>query len=129
MSHQRDTLAARCRSKVSNGTHLLPGIDARSTWMRRFKDVIAAHISDLGGIENCSEAERSIIRRASTLTVELERLELRFAQAGEANDAELAMYQSTANGMRRLLEAVGLRRRARTDPNIVEILQRHEDAA
>ena len=45
------------------------------------KDLIAAHLSDLGGEDNTVAAERSIIRRASVLTVELERLEAKFALA------------------------------------------------
>jgi hypothetical protein len=48
---------------------LLPGIDGRSAWVRRAKDIIALHLSDLGGFDNTSAAERSIVRRASTLTV------------------------------------------------------------
>jgi hypothetical protein len=62
----------------------LPGVDGRSVWVRRCTDVIAAYIADLGGADNCSAAERSIIRRASTLTVELERFEVKFAMAGSA---------------------------------------------
>ena len=99
--------------KVANGSTLLPGIDGRSVWVRRMKDVIQSHVADLGGTDNCSAAERSIIRRASTLTVELERLEARFATAGEASDADLDLYQRTAGNLRRLLEAVGLSRRPR----------------
>ena len=69
------------RSRVTNGK-LLPGIvDERSAWVRRCKDVIASHLSD---VPDASAAERSIIRRASVLTVELERLEAKFATAGEA---------------------------------------------
>jgi len=33
--------------------------------------MIAEHLADLGGVDNTSAAERSIIRRVSTLTVEL----------------------------------------------------------
>ena len=84
---------SRQRSRVANGSALLPGVDGRSPWVRRAKEVIADHISDLGGIENCSAAERSIVRRASTLTVELERLEAKFATAGEASTADLETYQ------------------------------------
>ena len=72
---------------------LLPGIDGRSPWVRRCKDIIALHLSDLGGVDNTSAAERSIIRRAVVLTVELERLEARFALAGEA---ELVASTSTS---------------------------------
>jgi hypothetical protein len=98
---------------VTNGTALLPGVDGRSAWIRRCKDVIAAHLSDLGGEDNTSAAERSIIRRAATLTVELERLEAAFARAGEASAADIDLYARVAANLRRLLESVGLKRRAR----------------
>jgi hypothetical protein len=105
------------RSAVTNRTAILPGVDGRSTWVRRLRDLIELHVADLGGVDRASEAEYSIIRRAATLTVELERLELRFAQAdlaGEAPSApDLELYQRTANSLRRLLEAVGLKRVAK----------------
>jgi hypothetical protein len=101
------------RSKVTNGRVLIAGVDQRSPWVRRCKDVIASHISDLGGADNTSAAERSIVRRASVLTVELERLEARFALAGEASAEDLDVYARIAGNLRRLLEAVGMQRRAR----------------
>jgi hypothetical protein len=101
------------RSRITNGSTFLPGIDNRGPWIRRCKDVIAAHLSDLGGPDNTSAAERSIIRRVGVLTAELEHLEVRFATAGEANAEDLDLYQRTANSLRRLLEAVGLQRRTR----------------
>jgi hypothetical protein len=64
-------------------------------------------------LENTSAAERSIIRRASTLTVELERLEAKFATAGESSADDLDLYQRAAGNLRRLLEAIGLQRRAK----------------
>jgi hypothetical protein len=36
-----------------------------ATWVRRCRDIIAAHLSDMGGADNTSAAERSLIRRAS----------------------------------------------------------------
>jgi hypothetical protein len=101
------------RSRITNGSALLAGVDGRSAWVRRCKDVIDSHLADLGGEDNTSAAERSIIRRASVLTVELERLEKRFALAGEANPEQLDLYQRTAANLRRLLEAVGLQRRSK----------------
>jgi len=107
---------------------LLPGIDGRSAWVRRAKGIIAAHLSDLGGVENTSAAERSIIRRASTLTVELERFESKFATAGEASPDDLEVYQRCANSLRRLLEAVGLQRRSRDiTPTLSDLIR--EDQA
>jgi hypothetical protein len=89
---------------------LLPGIDGRSAWVRRCKDIIAAHLSD---VPDASAAERAIIRRASVLIVELERMERAFALAGEADPVTLDLYGRVAGNMRRLLESVGLQRRAR----------------
>src|SRR6478672_7710647 len=67
------------KSKLTNGA-TLPGVDGRSSWVRRLRDLMALHLSDLGGEAAVSEAEKSIIRRAATLTVVLERLELVFCQ-------------------------------------------------
>jgi hypothetical protein len=114
-----DHLRARCRPG-----QLLPGIDGRSAWVRRCRDLITAHITDLGGVDNCSAAERSIIRRASVLTVELERMERQFALDEQASPDDLDLYQRTAGNLRRLLEAVGLQRRARDiGPSLGEILR------
>jgi hypothetical protein len=99
------------KSRVANGSALLPGIvDGRSPWVRRLKEQIADHLSD---VPDASTAERSIIRRCAVLEVELERLEAKFATAGEASPDDLDLYQRTAGGLRRLLEAVGLERRLR----------------
>jgi hypothetical protein len=72
--------------------------------------LIDLHLSDLGGIDAASEAERSIIRRAACLTVELERLELDFALAGAAKPEQIDLYQRVSNTLRRHLESVGLKR-------------------
>jgi hypothetical protein len=107
------------KSRVANGSALLPGVDGRSAWVRRAKEIIADHISDLGGMDNTSAAERSLVRRASTLSVELERLEAKFATAGEASIADLEAYGRASNTLRRLLEAVGLQRRPR-DTTVID---------
>ena len=101
------------RSRISNGTTLLPGIDQRSPWVRRCKDLITDHIVDLGGLDNVSVPERSIVRRCAVLTTELERMEALFAVAEAASPEQLDLYQSMSNTLRRLLEAVGLQRRSR----------------
>ena len=102
------------RSKVTNGTSLLPnGADHRSAWARRLRDVIEAHVSDLGGDSAVSVAEKSILRRAATITVECERLEAVFATAGEASAEAIDLYSRLAGNLRRLLEATGIQRRPR----------------
>jgi hypothetical protein len=123
----------RQKSRITNGSALLPGIDGRSAWIRRCKDIIASHLSDLGADDNTSAAERSIIRRASVMTVELEMLEARFATAGQASERDLDLYIRAAGNLRRLLEAVGLQRRAKdvTTPSVADYLAskaKREDA-
>ena len=53
------------------------------------------------------------------LTTELERLEQKFALAGETSPFDLDLYQRTAGGLRRLLECIGLERRLRDVTNPV----------
>jgi hypothetical protein len=91
----------------------------------------SSHLSDLGGEENTSAAERSIIRRASTLTVELERLEAKFAVAGEATADDLDLYQRMTNTLRRSLEAIGLQRRPRdvSTPTLKDIVNEYSEAS
>jgi hypothetical protein len=109
------------RSRVTNGA-LLPHADGRSTWCRRCTDLIEAHISDLGGDDAISEAERSIIRRAAVIATELERMEETFALAGQATASELDAYQRAAGSLRRLLESIGLQRRAVAMPSLSDYL-------
>ena len=95
--------------------------------MRRFRDLIGAHLSDLGGESVCSEAELSIIRRAALLTLELEVLEAKFEAEGEASIKQLECYQRTANSLRRLLESVGLKRRPKdVTPNPLDYAREYD---
>jgi hypothetical protein len=116
------------RSAIGNGK-LLPGIDQRSSWVRRVRELIADHLGDLGGELNTSSAERAIIRRAAVMEIELERLELKFALAGEASADDLDLYIRASGNMRRLLEAVGLQRRPRDLTPSVSDYIKHIEAA
>lgn len=113
------------RSRITNGSALLPGVDGRSAWVPRCKDVIAGHLSD---IPNASAAEYSIIRRAAVLTTELERLEVQFAEAGEADPEALDLYGRTAGNLRRLLEAVGVQRRPKDVSTLDQYLAAKQEA-
>jgi hypothetical protein len=101
------------RAAVTNGTELQHGLaDSRSVWVRRIRDVIAEFYSDF---PEPTAAERSIIRRVSTLVVVLEKLEVDFANAGEASGSTLDLYQRTAGNLRRLLQALGIKGRRAVD--------------
>lgn len=107
------------RSALTNGSALILGrngksLDARSAWARRLRDLVAAHVSDCGGADNLSEAERTLVKRSAMLTLQLEFMEASFAeQDGVATETQIASYQRVVNTLRRTLESVGLQRRAR----------------
>jgi hypothetical protein len=100
------------KSRVGNGNALLPGVDGRTVWSRRARDIIADLTADLGGPDSTSAAERSIIRRIAILSVELERLEAHFATSPQADADALDIYVRASGNVRRLLESLGPRRRA-----------------
>ena len=48
---------ASARSRVSNGGHILPDVDGRSAVARRYRDIAAQIIADMGGASQCAEAQ------------------------------------------------------------------------
>jgi hypothetical protein len=100
----------RKRSAVTNGSRAFIVGDGNSPWYRRWKDLLALHVDDLGGPETLSEAQMSLCRRAATLEVELERIE---GQLSLGNDADLDAYNRHAGGLRRILETLGIQRAKR----------------
>src|SRR5262245_59340805 len=114
--------SSRVRSQVTNSRWWLPGGDNKGAWARRFRDVMALHVADLGGDDNISEAEHSLVRRCAALTIELERMESRMSVDPEPVDFE--KYQRMVNTLRRTLESLGLQRRMR-DVTPAEELRRH----
>jgi hypothetical protein len=113
------------RSRITNGTSLLPSVDGRSIWARRCRDLIQLHEQDLSpGNNRLSQASRSLIRRAAVLSVELEHLELKFAQQ-EATAAQLELYARLSNTLRRLLQTIGTERVPRdVTPSLSEYIKR-----
>jgi hypothetical protein len=90
--------------------------------MRRLRDLLYAHEADLGGRDILSEGQRTIIRRATLLTVQCELLETKFAQHdGHASTLDLDCYQRCCNTLRRLIESLGLNEgRKPRDVNTIE---------
>jgi hypothetical protein len=92
---------------LTNGRSVLDEIDGRSSISRRYRDLIAAHVADLGGADHLSEGQHALVRRVATMTVQLELLESKFAQDGGAAGKDFELYQRGANTLRRLLETLG----------------------
>ena len=110
MSASEDGIKRRPRSAVTSGRKLLIDGDPNSAWSRRYRDLVTRHVGDLGGVDLLSEAQLSLIRRAAALACELEQMEARMSQ-GEQVD--LDTFGRAASHLRRIYEAIGLRRQAR----------------
>ena len=99
----------RPRSAVTSGRKLFVNGDPNSAWARRFHDLVRGHVVDAGGRDMISEAQCAWCKRAAALECELEQLEGRLSQ-GEQVD--LDSYGRAASHLRRILETLGLERRA-----------------
>ena len=97
-------------------------VDLRTHAGRRFVTLIDAMVGDLGGPENMSTAEMQLVRRASALAVDLEFQE---AEALSNNDAlDPDVYRTMVETQRHVLQALGLRRRARDiTPRLSDIIE------
>lgn len=116
---------------MTNGKRVFVDGDGNAAWTRRWRDLVAAHGSDLGGMDTLSEAQSSLIRRVSTIEIELEQLEGKLSK-GEAVD--LDGYTRAAGHLRRILETLGIERRPRdvTTLSLADIADRiaaEEEAA
>jgi hypothetical protein len=109
----------RQRSAVTNGRRTFVDGDGNAAWTRRWRDLVRAHAGDLGGADILSEAQSSLVRRTATIEIELEQLEGKLSK-GEAVD--LDAYTRAAGHLRRILETLGIERRARDVTGLGHIL-------
>jgi hypothetical protein len=99
--------ASPAAARLAADKALLPGLDGRR--FGRFHEIVSEHISDMGGADNTSAAERSIIRRIGALTVQLEALESKFDAPGASDKGDVDLYIRGAGGLRRLLQTLHAR--------------------
>ena len=100
----------RPRSAVTSGRQQFITGNPNSAWARRFHDLVLGHVSDLGGRLAMSEAQLALCKRAAGLECELEQMEGRMSLGQEIN---LDSYGRAASHLRRILESLGLERKAR----------------
>jgi hypothetical protein len=100
----------RARSQATSGRRVFVEGDGNSRWARRYRDLIAAHCQDLGGVDLLSEAKLSLIRRASAIELELEQLEGKLSMGGEI---DLDVFTRSTSHLRRLFETLGIERQPR----------------
>ena len=94
------------RNKPYNGLIL----EARSAASRRFRDLFASIVGDLGGQGALSMGELQLARRCAMLSLECERMELA-AVAGKDFDADL--FGRLTDRLGRALDRLGLKRMPR----------------
>jgi hypothetical protein len=99
----------RPRSAVTSGRKLFVNGDPNSAWARRFHDLVVGHVLDAGGRDMLSEAKFALCKRAAALECELEQLE---GQLSQGEPVDLDCYGRAASHLRRILETLGLERRA-----------------
>ena len=116
------------RSRVSNGSKLLPLADGRSVTARRFRDLYEDIAADLGGLDRLSEGQKQLIRRAAMISAESERLEA-LATRGEG-EFDLELYGMLCDRLGRLFGRIELERRQRdTGPSMKSRCQHHHRSA
>src|ERR1035437_4788374 len=98
----------QARTRVGNGSSLfIEDIDERSTPARRYREILNQIVADRGG--DLSEAQTIIARRAVEMTIWAEG---KAAQLVSGIDIDITEFSKVSNAIRRLLESLGLDRRA-----------------
>src|SRR5918912_1550717 len=107
-----DVPKKKFRTGVGNASRVLDGVDGRSHYVRRFREIAAALSSDLSGRDNLCEAELQLVRSAAGLAVLRESLDVRPAKDGPES-VKVPTYALITNTLRRVLVTIGLKRRLR----------------
>jgi hypothetical protein len=117
------------RSAVSNGSQLflVDTIDGRSRDARRFRDVLAQILEDLGVADHLSEGQKQLARRAALMSLKCEKLEAK-AVAGEQIDLEA--FGKLSDRIGRAFQRLGLKRQPKdVTPSLAEYLASKREAS
>src|SRR5262245_18077343 len=94
-------------SRVTNGKSLFAGDgDGRTVEARRFRDILAQVLSDLGGDDQLTEARRQMALRLALLAVERERQECGYVV--ERGKCDLGAYCKASAEIRLIAMALGV---------------------
>jgi hypothetical protein len=106
------------RSRITNRSELLRGIDGRSAEARRYRDLVEGFVADFGS-QKPGERELALIRQAAALTVQTEALQVKIVR-GE--DLDLEQLTRLTNVLTRTLKELGLRKRRAERPSLAAYL-------
>jgi hypothetical protein len=107
-----------------NRVGLPASVDGRSVMARRFRDLVADFAGELGGSDDLTPSQASLVRQCAALTVEAERLQSALL-SGEAVGSEIVRV---ANALTRLLSALGVQRWKKQPEHVPAWLQGDVDA-
>ena len=113
----------RHKSAVTNGNRLFAPerMDGRTHLAMRFRDLNDDIIADLGGRDRLSTGQLQLVRRAATLSVTAEGMEVD-AVSGKAFDIDL--YEQLTDRLGRCFQRLGLERVARNvSPTLKDYLE------
>lgn len=126
--HGTSAIASRpptSRSKITNRSDLLRGIDGRSAEARRYRDLIEGFAADFGATPP-GEREMALIRQAAAMSVQAEALQAKIVR-GE--NVDLEQLTRLSNVQTRALKALGLhKRRAHKPPSLADYLSKQGGA-
>jgi hypothetical protein len=97
------------RSRITNGKDLFSGVDERTAWVRRFRDILSEIISDLGGEVGLSEGQRQLARRCATIAIQCEAME---GYAAKGENIDLDTYGTLTDRLGRAFQRLGLKRQS-----------------
>jgi hypothetical protein len=118
--------APALRARITNHKDLLPGLDGRTSTARRFRDLVGSYISDMGGLDRCSEIRLGLLRRLAAATVQAELLEARMVNGEQIDVGQLCTLASTTV---RIASRLGLERRAKNVTPTVDGYLKHKAEA
>lgn len=119
ITHIDDT-SRRNRSAISNGSWLLEGVDNRTAYGRRYRDLCIAFAGDLGGGNALTSTQEAMIRQAATVTVESEKLQSKVVR-GEPIDHEQLVR--LLNLQARLVKQLGIKPKSKPKRSLLEHLK------
>ena len=112
---------ANIRSRVSNGSKMLAGVDGRTAAARRYRDLVADLAADLGGLETLRQSDRALVRQAAAMTMRSEGMQAALLNGEAVDDEEQTRLE---NALTRTMAAISRKRRGRQHTPLRERLAR-----
>jgi hypothetical protein len=122
MNEDSTDIAAGCEpvSRPVDPALTLDGLDQRQRPFRRYRAISGAILSDLGGEDQTSEVQRQLVSRFAMLALTLEGME---AGAIEGSALDLDLFARGAGHLRRIGEALGMKRVPRDVTTLAQYLE------